>query len=85
MVVLLDLDLDGDEYPLDLLGHRRADVPFSHSRFGSAVTGQGTKRSQEGERQDWERPNPNINGFSAALNCYPLVRPYLDDRFFLLN
>lgn len=73
MVVLLDLD--GDEYTLDLLGHRREDVPFPHPRFGSTVTRNGKKTSREGEGLESDRPNLNINGFSAALNCYPLSKP----------
>ena len=30
------------------------------------------KVSQADEPRD-ERPNPNVNGFSASLSCYPLV------------
>ena len=28
---------------------------------------------QEAADEEEERPNPNINGFSAALSCYPCV------------
>lgn len=75
MVVLLDLD--GDDYSLDLLERRGEDGSFGPPpHWGRIGTRTGTKsRRQEGEETDVDRPNPNVNGFSAALNCYPLSMP----------
>ena len=58
MVVLLDLDEDDFENPHDLTGHR---LRQAESRGRIVVA------------DDEPRPDPNLNGFSAALGCYPYV------------
>jgi hypothetical protein len=66
MVVLVDLD---DEAPSPQAarapGFIRDMKPVHHS-FAPAVT-----EDDDSARAPDERPNPNINGFSAALSCYP--------------
>ncbi|KAH3955548.1 hypothetical protein HBI56_017280 [Parastagonospora nodorum] len=69
MVVLVDLD---DEPPSPRAprapGFIRDMKPLHHSL---APTAAETDDSAPGPN---ERPNPNVNGFSAALSCYPIVR-----------
>jgi hypothetical protein len=66
MVVLVDLD---DEAPSPQAprapGFIRDMKPVYHS-FAPAAT-----EDDDSARAPDERPNPNINGFSAALSCYP--------------
>jgi hypothetical protein len=57
MVVLVDLDDDEPPHENILLNVK----PLHHSL---------TEEVQSVPVVD-ERPNPNINGFSAALSCYP--------------
>jgi hypothetical protein len=57
MVVLVDLDDDEPPHENKLLNVK----PLHHSL---------TEEVQSVSVVD-ERPNPNINGFSAALSCYP--------------
>ncbi|KZM24073.1 uncharacterized protein EKO05_0010264 [Ascochyta rabiei] len=69
MVVLVDLEEDG--LPAYLAPHTLTasipDVkPLLHDLLAST--------NNEHARTAGERPNPNINGFSAALSCYPIVR-----------
>jgi len=65
MVVLLDID---DQDPCD-----PHPDPFRLVGYTSPIRNKVTKPSIETkspvifERQ----PNPNVNGFSAALSCYP--------------
>lgn len=64
MVVLVDL---GDDEPPSLetphpSSGRRNVRPLHHSL---------DKPAQGDVSVENERPNPNINGFSAALSCYP--------------
>lgn len=66
MVVLLDLD--DDVLPAYLAPHtstpRIPDVkPLLHSLLATTTA--------EEVHSTEDRPNPNINGFSAALSCYP--------------
>ena len=69
MVVLLDLDEDVPDPHVDV----RHCGGFTHTRLhrrNDAVT----KKPKTGILDDvegQERDNPNINGFSAALGCYP--------------
>ena len=73
MVVFLDLDSDDDlVFDPRSDAHSASRFPLSKPRLGNAVTlkhvvREADKRETEGE----ERPNPNLNGFSAALACYP--------------
>lgn len=68
MVVIVDLDDDAP--PLD--------APPVHclltSRAAAAAAAAGSGYSEQRALVAQERPNPNINGFSAALSCYPIVR-----------
>ncbi|KAF2729293.1 hypothetical protein EJ04DRAFT_546390 [Polyplosphaeria fusca] len=68
MVVIVDLDDDASaEQPPNASGFPNV-KPLHHSlapRSDSADPETGSEAS---------RPNPNINGFSAALSCYPIVR-----------
>lgn len=57
MVVLVDLD-DADDAQAHLV-HRFAPTSTPSPAHAGGVKG------------DDKRPNPNINGFSAALSCYP--------------
>ncbi|KAH7412358.1 hypothetical protein DE146DRAFT_674640 [Phaeosphaeria sp. MPI-PUGE-AT-0046c] len=70
MVVLVDLD---DEPPSPHTprapGFIRDMKPVHHS-LASTSAAQDDDRAPGSD----ERPNPNINGFSAALSCYPIVR-----------
>ena len=63
MVVLLDLDdkvaFDPHADPLRLVG------------YPAPIKNTVTKPSIEKIVVDGKRPNPNINGFSTALGCYP--------------
>ena len=66
MVVFVDLEEDVQD--LDI-----------RSRAGAGIVGHGTTtgsklnsgRFQAPEETSDDRRNPNINGFSAALSCYP--------------
>lgn len=82
MVVLLDLD---DDPRLFREGDHSAYDHFKHQLRGPLLRAGNTHdvRSNEGgpvgepeqgyaaEEDEEERPNPNLNGFSAALSCYP--------------
>ena len=66
MVVLVDLE--DDALPAYLAPHTSTlsipDVkPLLHNLLAST--------KEEHAKTAGERPNPNINGFSAALSCYP--------------
>ncbi|KAF2119494.1 hypothetical protein BDV96DRAFT_346951 [Lophiotrema nucula] len=68
MVVIVDLD---DDASSTLPSHASSFPnvkPLHHSLTG-AVGANDRKPGDEASR-----PNPNINGFSAALSCYPIVR-----------
>ena len=58
MAVLLHLDEDADEDGWCLL-----------SKPHLAVTSKAVK--DESEQNEHHKANPNINGFSTALGCYP--------------
>ncbi|KAF1936766.1 hypothetical protein EJ02DRAFT_506368 [Clathrospora elynae] len=59
MVVLVDLDDDALSVK-----------PLHHSLAPPTAESAGVQRVPAAD----ERPNPNMNGFSAALSCYPIVR-----------
>jgi hypothetical protein len=66
MVVLVDLD---DEPPSPHTPRAPGfirDVKLVHHSFAPEAGG-----NDDGVPGSKERPNPNINGFSAALSCYP--------------
>lgn len=66
MVVLVDLE---DDEPLSLQVPHASGLlnvrPLHHSLNGTTV------ESEQRVSMADERPNPNKNGFSAALSCYP--------------
>lgn len=69
MVVLLDLEEDvSDPHTLVLQGGDFADLKNHLSNGAVIIGGKGADIDSESEK---ERENPNINGFSAALGCYP--------------
>lgn len=74
MVVLLDLDEDVPDPHADVRHSGGfADFRF-HLRNGAVTTNGRTGVPEDGEES--ERENPNINGFSVALGCYPYaLRP----------
>jgi hypothetical protein len=70
MVVLLDLDEDPtlfhDESAYDLLKHQLRGPLLRAGNTQDALSNPAPSESTSEER-----PNPNLNGFSAALSCYP--------------
>ncbi|KAJ4373080.1 hypothetical protein N0V83_003371 [Neocucurbitaria cava] len=66
MVVLVDLDDDAPSLHAPHGSGLLNVKPVHHSLAPTAAEG----NVQEADMHD-ERPNPNINGFSAALSCYP--------------
>lgn len=71
MVVLVDLDDDAPSLHAPHASGLLNTKPLHHSLGFTAA--EGEQSVHEAEILD-ERPNPNINGFSAALSCYPIVR-----------
>ncbi|PVI04967.1 hypothetical protein DM02DRAFT_517649 [Periconia macrospinosa] len=65
MVVIVDLDDDPPEH-----GHPAPQKPLHHS-LGAGVGIAGSDQQHGGEATADGRTNPNVNGFSAALSCYP--------------
>lgn len=73
MVVLLDLDEDVLAPHADGR-HRGGFADFRpHLRNSTVTKIRRTKDLEDVEAPD--RENPNINGFSAALGCYPYAAP----------
>ncbi|KAF2260034.1 hypothetical protein CC78DRAFT_620537 [Lojkania enalia] len=68
MVVIVDLDDDASSNPA-LNASSFLNVKPLHHSLAAAGYDDGRHRGEE-----VNRPNPNINGFSAALSCYPIVR-----------
>ncbi len=64
MVVMVDLD--------DEVHDPHSDTSFAnlHQLRHSLTVGDATCGSSDDDDGD-DRPNPNINGFSAILSCYP--------------
>ncbi|KAF2010754.1 hypothetical protein BU24DRAFT_398750 [Aaosphaeria arxii CBS 175.79] len=54
---------------------RHASLSFTSNKplYRPLLSNSTSTPEQDTARQDG-RPNPNINGFSAALSCYPIVR-----------
>ena len=82
MVVLLDLDDDphlfrgGDHSAYDRFKHQLRGPLLRAGktqdvRSDDVVDLQTPTSAPDGRDEDEERPNPNLNGFSAALSCYP--------------
>lgn len=65
MVVFLDLDDEThDETHFHPAWHRLSEaLPRSNDEL--------SRDNLVDKLNDTERPNPNLNGFSAALSCYP--------------
>lgn len=69
MVVLLDLDEDvSDPYVHSMHG---TGFPPPRLHVNKLMTAK--RLASEAPVTVKERPNPNLNGFSAALGCYPYV------------
>lgn len=65
MVVVFDLDDVDEPSPHSLHAPGLIHVkPLHHSLVATAEDEQSATEADE-------RPNPNVNGFSAALSCYP--------------
>ena len=76
MVVLVDLE--DDEAPSFQQAAPHASgllnvKPLHHSLMNNAAATSTTavERSEQSVEATEQRPNPNMNGFSAALSCYP--------------
>ncbi|KAL1638464.1 hypothetical protein SLS56_000273 [Neofusicoccum ribis] len=69
MVVFLDFEDDSPDPFLEPFRPTDA-YPLSQQQYRAGPADDGD-RAQPG--QEDERPNPNINGFSAILSCYPIV------------
>ncbi len=65
MVVFVDLEAVGH----DLQGRDGAGVDAYNAFNGPVIV--TNARDQLADEPAEERENPNINGFSAALSCYP--------------
>jgi hypothetical protein len=66
MAVIVDLDGEPPEaHPPDAAGYLSV-KPLHHSLASIAAD-----RQDDADSLDDARPNPNVNGFSAALSCYP--------------
>lgn len=65
MVVIVDLD---DDTPPEHT-HRAPRKPVHHSLATGLSTAGDDQHDDETTAE--VRPNPNKNGFSAALSCYP--------------
>ncbi|KAF3031503.1 hypothetical protein E8E12_000950 [Didymella heteroderae] len=69
MVVLVDLE--DDALPAYLAPHTSTpSIPDVKPLLHDLLVPTEEKHARTAD----ERPNPNINGFSAALSCYPIVR-----------
>ncbi|CAD6582895.1 MAG: hypothetical protein ASARMPREDX12_001115 [Alectoria sarmentosa] len=71
MVVFVDLDNDVSDDPHADLNGPRGFSSLRQHRLGHKVTANAPPNSSDGISE--ERPNPNINSFSAALGAYPIV------------
>ena len=67
MVVLLDLDDASDDDAFD--PYARPKGLFGVQQKSVTIVEEDGDAKERGK--ELERPNPNINGFSAALGCYP--------------
>lgn len=66
MVVLVDLE--DDALPAYLAPHTStASIPDVKPLLHGLLASAGAQHAKTAD----ERPNPNINAFSAALSCYP--------------
>lgn len=75
MVVFLELN-DDDPHLLLGGGNHSAYERLKHSLRGPLLQAGRTEdargiHASEEEAETEERANPNLNGFSAALSCYP--------------
>ena len=74
MVVFVDLEDDVPDDPYADPNQPRAFSSLRKPYFTDKVTvAKGTANSEDENVK--ERPNPNINSFSAALGAYPYVWP----------
>jgi hypothetical protein len=78
MVVLVDLDDGGFSDPPHLDLHETDGSPYRDLRKPTwppvFKRGESTSTVDKGKAKESandDRPNPNLNGFSAALSCYP--------------
>ena len=70
MVVFVDLEDDVPDDPHADPNQPRGFPSLHNHRFGPKVTAKATADGDDGPVVK-ERPNPNINSFSAALGAYP--------------
>ena len=71
MVVFLDLEADVPDDPHADPNEPRGFSSLRKHPLGYKVTTKVTANGDDGSVE--ERPNPNINSFSAALGAYPYV------------
>ena len=82
MVILLNLDDKKDDFRTF---HSKHDgrAHFYKPQLHRFIT-RGEIPCTQANRDPHDRSNPNINGFSAALACYPSASP-LDSLLFITN
>lgn len=73
MVVFVDLEDDVPDDPHADPNEPRGFPPLRKHHLGDKVTAKASANGGNDGDID-ERPNPNINSFSAALGAYPYVR-----------
>ena len=73
MVVFVDLDNDVSDDPHADPNEPRGFSSLRKHRLGDKVTANAPPNGNDGNSE--ERPNPNINSFSAALGAYPYICP----------
>ncbi|KAK2768657.1 hypothetical protein FQN54_000513 [Arachnomyces sp. PD_36] len=73
MVVFVDFEQNGD----DNLHHHAADdrkFDFNVRREASTSLDEQDQDMETALKPGDERTNPNLNGFSASLSCYPIIK-----------
>lgn len=73
MVVFVDLEDDVPDDPHADPNEPRGFPSLRKHHLGDKVIPKVTANGDDEDAK--ERPNPNINSFSAALGAYPYVRP----------
>ncbi|KAL8763072.1 MAG: hypothetical protein Q9184_001032 [Pyrenodesmia sp. 2 TL-2023] len=74
MVVLLDLD-DDDAFDPFARPRRLSGLhtPYEHASATTNVKDEEELKEKRTAATNTERPNPNLNAFSTALGCYPII------------
>lgn len=78
MVVFVDLEQDAHDFH-DIPRHRAGlDRPVCTGSpvFPDSIARRSEEQQQETDQETFGNPraNPNVNGFSAALGCYPIAK-----------